>query len=359
LAVNRVNWNLYEKTADMTIRDRVKRLSPLWLGVGISGSLLLIMFLIEAISGRWSELLIGGEFDPLASVSSGKLRDVRIAIIHCLVIGYLPAAFLHVLRNGKRTVLVLQGALDCTREECETLSASVKLSTSGLIIIGIIAFALSLATPYIVPPVPLTPWDPTTWSPEVAWHRILGPATMIWVWWLGYAIISVSLRMSRIAKTLCRVDLLDLSLLAPFTQLGLTNALLLIGSLSIWSLMMIETGFGQMMLVIGGATLAGTALSLLAPVYGVHKRICKSKEEGFNWVNAEISEQLIPFQAVEDSRRSGRMADLVAYRGMIESVPEWPFTLSTYARVGLYVLLPVATWGIGLAAEEIFGRVFL
>lgn len=122
---------------------------------------------------------------------------------------------------------------------------------------------------------------------------------------------------------------------------------------------MIETGFGQMMLVIGGATLAGTALALLAPVYGVHKRICKSKEEGLNWVNDEISEQLIPFQTVDDGHRSGRMADLVAYRGMIASVPEWPFTLSTYARVGLYVLLPVATWGIGLVAEEIFGRVFL
>lgn len=49
----------------MTIRDKVKRLSPLWLGVGISGSLLFIMFLIEAVSGGWSELLIGGEFDPL------------------------------------------------------------------------------------------------------------------------------------------------------------------------------------------------------------------------------------------------------------------------------------------------------
>ena len=51
------------------------------------------------------------------------------------------------------------------------------------------------------------------------------------------------------------------------------------------------------------------------------------------------------------------MADLVAYRDMIQSVSEWPFTLSTYTRLALYALLPVATWGIGLVAEEVLERV--
>ena len=113
----------------MTNRGITQGISPLWLGIGISGSLLLIMIVIETVLGRWSGFLVGGEFDPLAKVSQGMLRDLRIAIVHCLVIGYLPAAFLGVLRNGRRTVLVLRETLDCTIEECETLSASVKLST--------------------------------------------------------------------------------------------------------------------------------------------------------------------------------------------------------------------------------------
>jgi hypothetical protein len=33
---------------------------------------------------------------------------------------------------------------------------------------------------------------------------------------------------------------------------------------------MLETGFKQMMWIIGGATLIGTALSLFLPVHGVH-----------------------------------------------------------------------------------------
>ena len=336
----------------------IERITPLWLGIGISGSLLIILLVIETVLGRWNVLQTGGEFDVLARVSSGVLRDVRLAIVHCLVIGYLPAAFLHVVRSGRRTVLVLQGALDCTRDECKTLAASIRLSASGLVIFGLIGLLLSFAGPYMTLPVPLAPWNPSTWGPEVAWHRILGPLTMVWTWWLAYAIITVSMRMSRIAKQMCRIDLLDLSPLAPFTQLGLTNALLLIGSLSIWSLMMIETGFGQMMIIIGGATLAGTAFALLAPVHGVHRRICQSKKRVLDWVNGEISGQQKSFHDTPADHPGGRMADLVAYRGMIEDVSEWPFTISTYSRVFLYVLLPVATWGIGLVAEQMMEHIF-
>ena len=335
----------------------IERISPLWLGIGISGSLIVILLVTETVLGRWDALLAGGKFDPLASVSSGILRDLRIAIVLCLLIGYLPAAFLHVVRSGRRTVFVLQGALGCTREECETLAASIRLSTRGLVITGLIGLVLSFAGPFMVPPVPLTPWSPSTWSQEVAWHRILGPATTLWAWWLGYAIVTVSLRMSRIAKKLNQLDLLDLSPLAPFTQQGLTNALLLVGSLSIWSLMMFETGFGQMMWIIGLATLVMAVIALLSPVHGVHKIIRQSKETELGWVNGEISKQWSEFQNSDAGRRSGDMADLVAYRGLVESVPEWPFTTSTYTRLILYTLLPLVTWGIGLVAEEFVGRV--
>jgi len=334
----------------------IEKISPLWIGIGISGSLIVILLATETALGRWDALLAAGEFDALASVSSGMLRDVRLAIVNCLVIGYLPAAFLHVMRSGRRTVLVLQGALDCTREECETLAASIKLSARGLVITGFIGFALAFAAPYMVPPVPPAPWSPSAWSPEVAWHRILLPVILVWQFWLVYAVVIVSVRMSRVAKKLSHIDLLDLTPLAPFTHLGLTNALLLIGVLSIWSLMMLETGFGQIMILIGGMTLVSTALALLAPVGGVHKRIHQSKEAEIVWVNAEISKQLSAFQNPDAGRRSGEMADLVAYQSLVERVPEWPFTTSTYTRFFLYLLIPVVFWGIGIVAEEIVQR---
>jgi hypothetical protein len=50
------------------------------------------------------------------------------------------------------------------------------------------------------------------------------------------------------------------------------------------------------------------------------------------------------------------MADLVAYRSLVESVPEGPFTTSTYTRLILYALIPLVSWSIGIVAEGIVGR---
>ena len=128
----------------------IERISPLWIGIGISGSLIVILLATETALGRWDALLPDGEFDALASVSNHVLRDIRLAIVFCLLMGYVPAAVLHVMRNGRRAVLVLQGALDCTRQECETLAASIRLSAPGLVITGLIGFALALVAPYMV-----------------------------------------------------------------------------------------------------------------------------------------------------------------------------------------------------------------
>jgi hypothetical protein len=255
-------------------------------------------------------------------------------------------------------VLVLQDALSCTRKECESLAATVRLSTRGLIVTGLIGATLGFLTPYIALPIPEAPWSPSTWSVEVVWHRVLGPVILLCLCWLGYAVVTVSARLSRLARKLDRIDLLDLSALAPFTRLGLTNALLVIGGLSISSLMLLETGLGATALLIGGPTFAVAVLALLLPVRGVHQRIRQSKEEELRRVNDAISKQRSAFDSPDAGQRTGLLADLVAYRGLIEDVPEWPFTSSTYTRLFLYMLIPVVSWGLGILAEEIVGRAF-
>ena len=163
--------------------------------------------------------------------------------------------------------------------------------------------------------------------------------------------------MSRIAQQLSRIDLLDLAPLAPFAQQGLANALLLVGVLSVASLMMLETGFMMLMLVIGSSTLVFAVLALLAPVFGVQTRVREAKQQELRWINAQISEQKAAFSGAPANRKSGDLADMVAYRGLIENVPDWPFTGSTYVRLLIYALIPIASWGIGIVAEELIGRV--
>lgn len=337
-------------------KQSIERISPIWLGLGISGFLLVLLLISETVLGRWDALQIDGDFDPLARSATGVLRDLRLAIVHCVLAGYLPAALLRVVQSGRRHVLTLQTVLGCTREECEALSASVRLGTRGLVIFGILGLVFGFAGPYIVQPVPAAPWLPSSWSPEVTWHRLLGPVVSILTWWLGYAVVSVSARMSRLARKVSHIDVLDLSALLPFTRQGLTNALLLLGLIAIWSLMLLETGFGQMMLIYGGAALIATAFALLYPVRGVHERIRQAKEAELGWVNGEIEVCRHSLQGSENGQDRGRMADLVAYRNLIASTPDWPFTTSTFARLFLYMLIPVLSWGLGIIAEEIVSR---
>ena len=340
----------------MADRSGIDRISPLWLGIGISGSLVALFMISETVLGRWDLLLVDEGFDPLARVSTGILRDLRISIVHCLLVGYLPAALVHVLRNGKRTVARLQGALNCTREECEKLARSISLSKRGLFIAAIAGFVLALLPPLFVEPVPEAPWDPASWNPEVAWHRVLGPMMGVGLAWLTYAIVAVSLRMSRIAQRLSRIDLLDLSPLSPFAQQGLTNALLLVGTLSIAALMMLETGFMVLIVVIGSATLVLAVLALLAPVRGVQKRVHEVKQQELDWTAGEIARLRAGLASGRPDQRSGDLADLVAYRTLIAGISEWPFTGSTYVRLTLYALIPLASWGIGAVAEAVIGR---
>jgi hypothetical protein len=120
--------------------------------------------------------------------------------------------------------------------------------------------------------------------------------------------------------------------------------------------MMLETGFGQIMILIGGMTLVSTALALLAPVGGVHKKIRQSKDAEIDWVYGEISKQLRAFRHSDAGRLRGEMADLVAYLSLVERVSEWPFTTSTYTRLFLYPLIPLVIGSIGIAVEEIVRR---
>jgi hypothetical protein len=335
--------------------NRSERISPLALGLGISGVLLVVFVFIGYMLGRWEQLLAGGDFDALARVSGGILRDTRIAIVHCLIIGYLPAALLYVKRSGRRTVFRLQTALDCSDEECARLAGSIRLDPVGLGLFGLLGLVTGFGMPLLVPPVPEALWNPAGWSPEVYWHRLLGPIVSVLQWWLAYAIITVSVRLSRIARRLSRIDLLNLEPLAPFTQQGLTNALLLIGLLSLWSLMLIETGFGAVMAILCVATLLLVVTAFLLPVRGVHQCICQAKQEELSRIDRAISERRRMLMA--DGRRSpgGELADLISYRGLIAEIPEWPFTLSTYGRLFLYAVIPVVSWGLGVVVEEWIG----
>ena len=334
-------------------RPRLPGVSPWKLGLTIIGVLLVVFIIWETAFDSWPELARRAEAGALARQPEGVLRDFRIAIVHVLLVGYLPAALLAVLRGGRRTVLELQEALDCTREECAALAASVRLDRGKLLGAGFVGLLFGIGIPYITPPVPDALWDPRTWSPEVAWHRILGPTAAILAGCLFYAVVSVSRRMSRLAADLTSVDLMKLRPLQPFTRHGLTNALIVLAFVSIGGLMVItEEGFGLLGLFFAFVTLIVSGSALLLPLRGVHSRIIETKKSELSWVNEQIGQRRRSLRSGASSDRPGELADLAAYRDLVADVPDWPLSTSSYARFALYLLIPLLSWAAAALVER-------
>ena len=326
--------------------------SPLRVGFTLAGVLLAGLLAWETAFDRWPEI-VHSATTGLVRQPAGSLRDFRIAVVHCLLVGYLPAAFLAVLHGGRKTVHQLQGALDCTPEECDALAVSLRLPLSGLGVAALVGLVVAFGTPYLTPPVPDDLWNPATWSAEVVWHRVLGPLVAIGSVVLAYAIIVVSRRMSRMAADLKSIDLFDLRPLYPFTQLGLANALLLMGFVAIAGLMVLtETGFGLLGLLVGTAIFMAAGLAAALPMRGVHRRISQAKAAELEWVETRLQQQREQLKKGAE-RTSGDLSDLAAYRDLVRGVRDWPISTSSYVRFALYLLIPLASWAAAAVVERL------
>ena len=202
---------------------------------------------------------------------------------------------------------------------------------------------VAFGTPYLTSPVPDDLWNPATWSAEVVWHRVLGPLVAMGSVALAHAIIVVSGRMSRLAADLKSIDLFDLRPLFPFTQLGLANALLLMGFVAIG---------GLMGLVVGTAIFTAAGLAAALPMRGVHRRITQAKAAELEWVEAKLRLQREVLKTGAE-RTSGDLSDLAAYRDLVRSVRDWPISTSSYVRFALYLLIPLASWAAAALVERL------
>lgn len=238
-------------------------------------------------------------------------------------------------------------------DSSDDILASPQISMMGFIGFGILGVVLTVLTPYLSAE---SPWDPRLWSPEVVWHRILGPLIGWFAGCLCYAIVKVSIRISRMADLLRSIDLLDLSPLVPFVHQGIRNVLLVVGTMSILSFFLIESGMLLTVVLVEGIVVPIAVIGLILPVRGVHRRIRNAKQAELAWALKGIHEAQLRLKDSSAGTVSSQMADLITYYQFIDEVPEWPFRISTFVRIILYLLIPLASWAGGLLLELLLRR---
>jgi hypothetical protein len=63
--------------------------------------------------------------------------------------------------------------------------------------------------------------------------------------------------------------------------------------------------------------------------------------------------------APADAVSGGRLADLLAYRSLVEQVSELPFDSPALRRIALYLLIPVGSWVASTLVQHVAERYVL
>ncbi|MEE8558069.1 MAG: hypothetical protein V3T14_09310 [Myxococcota bacterium] len=279
------------------------------------------------------------------------LRDPRLAIIHILLVTYIPTAYVYVIRGSRRAIDSLRPGLRASDSEVALLEAAVGRYREWwptLASLGVLAF--TVYTTYAT--TPKNPYDWTLWTPEVAWHRVLTPFLAWWSGRLVYAVLTESRRLSRLAKHLGPLDLMDLSPLAPFSRQALSNVIVVVGLASILTLFLLDVGNADIVLTVWLGIVVVALASALFPLRGVRRAIHAAKATELAWCNEALQQAREAWSRGAPSPGPAHVGELVAYRDVVKEVREWPVDTSTLVRFALFVLLPLGSWLGGAFVER-------
>jgi len=323
--------------------------SPWLAGAAVFLGLTLAFAAAEFALGRQSLLI-----DP--TPGSPLLRNVRLAIVMFIGVGFGVAASLFLVRRERESLRTLLPHLQLPPGEAAELEgAPGRLRRTALWRAGLIGIALSLLLPLLADPARVL-YDPRQWDPEMYWHRVI---LLVLGWWLGRVaalVATQSMRMRALAERLPELDLFDPAPLRPFAAQVSSHALVVAGVTGVLSLNLLEENFGQMVAVLAVMNAGFGALVVLGPLRGLRDRLREAKLRALTWCRGELADAAAALErgpgASPDSGRSGRMADLVAYERRVESVAEWPFDAGAIRRFGFYLLIPLISWSGGALVER-------
>jgi hypothetical protein len=324
-------------------------LSPIQIGASLGAVLLGGFLLVEWALGRF-ELMLALDAPP------ERGEDFRVSLVMLVLVAYLPAAQLAGLRASRRAVDELRRLLHCSEDEFVALRGEMgSVHRLGYCCSAIAGLLISILALVAVEPDWAADYGLLRHYPEAISHRILGPLLGLLTGILIHSRISDSRRLSRLGRERVEVDLLDPRHLAPFARLGLKNALIFIGAISITLLFLADMGaapgFVKVLVFLFLLLGAIATIGMVLPVLGIRDRIREVKREALEDCRERIRHTIDASQGGARGEGTG-MADLVAYRSLIEAVPEWPFNAPLLTRLLLYLAIPMGSWIAGAMVER-------
>ena len=322
--------------------------SPIWVGILISASLLLLFGALALAFG-------GMDVFVKREQSAWAYREVRMAVLVAINVGYVPTARHYLALAAHRNFTDLRPLLAPGGPSFEEARAAFcRLDAGALRRASLIGVLIAPITALIVDRDPGLYFREGYWSAETAFAWVFGALTG---WLMGsflYSSLAYARRFSRLAERLRPLDLFDVDAVAPFARQGLLTALLWLLLLSVIAINVVDLlWFAATAAIAVGGAVAG----LLLPGQGVHALLRRTKQQEIARINAAIRGDA---GALEDSLlgdrgKELRLGDLLAYRAFVDSVREWPLDTSTVVRFALYLAIPLGSWLGGALVERMLG----
>jgi hypothetical protein len=316
--------------------------SPLTTGVAAAAGFLAAYALLYFASSA---------IDPFhaGALHEEHLRDLRVIVIHGLMLGFLLGAQVGIEQAARRASVEVHAlhAPVATSLEPSPLGqrGGRRAGWVGVAILTFLVFGLSGVYEL---------WsDPDYWIlPHVwmiAWTLVAG-------WMIGrftWATLARSREVSRLALHIGDFDLMDPAAFAPFVRYGLRVALLWVALLAIASLHLLDLRAALPVLA-GLLLLVGVpAAALLLPARGARKRVREAKAARLDSLRARIraAEAELDEGGAFAAQAAIRLPALLALEARVDAVREWPFDAPSLLRFGLYLALGLGSW-LGAAAVE-------
>jgi len=324
-------------------------LAPARIGVALAIGLLALYVALMAWLGYVDELEARG-------VNVWESRDARFGVLLVLLAVYTPVARRYASLGARDNRAELAPLL-ASGSDAAGPAAPLRMSRSrrrgrvggwlGMAVVPVMALLIDRE--------PTLYFQRAYWGAPQLWTFTFG---FFMAWQMGRFLTEQAedaRYFSGLAERLPAIDLFDPRPLAPFTRQALRGGLLWIVFVSLYSFNLVDTGA---LASVALMWLLGLAFSLppaLLPLLGVHRRIREAKRAELERVGAALRGDPDALAGSALERRAGgvSVADLVAYRGLVSSVREWPFDAGARWRILLYLSIPVGSWLGGAFVERI------
>lgn len=310
--------------------------NPISIGSGFAVGLLIVFFVGRAI--------LGSDIDATP-------EELRVAVTQILITAYCATAYAYLLTAARRTTNELSLAIQDLPDRAAIVDLAGKHSRWVLPVIGAATYLIvGVGVTNATTPEPANPWYWQGWTYDVFWHRA---TTVFFVWWIGcfnYVIVVESARLSRMSDNIEELDLLDMQPYQPLIRQGLTNALLVIGLVSVISLLGVESRYWPTLVGFWIVFIVLAWIGLMLPLRAIRKKFRFTKNQELDWCKQSLKASRDALKSV--SREGRSIADTLAYQTVIDELRNWPFDNSTLIRFTLYLLIPLGSWLGGAFVER-------